>query len=143
MGTNYYLHPKPCECCGRHDKDMEVHIGKSSGGWCFSLHVGGEHDYRFEEAGLKVPHCLDDWKEIFKTDGYVISDEYGRPTSVKEMLDTIMNRSWNSRAGMTPEYLRSNHAVEGPNNLLRHKVDGRHCVGNGEGTWDYIVGEFS
>ena len=38
MGTNYYLHKKPpCEACGH--EPAPLHIGKSSGGWCFSLHV--------------------------------------------------------------------------------------------------------
>lgn len=27
--------------------------------------------------------------------------------------------------------------------LIRAKVDGAHCVGHGEGTYDYIVGDFS
>ena len=37
MGTNYYLSSKPCSCCGR--KDSQRHIGKSSAGWVFALHV--------------------------------------------------------------------------------------------------------
>lgn len=36
MGTNYYVRLNPCECCGRYN---EYHIGKSSMGWCFSLHI--------------------------------------------------------------------------------------------------------
>ena len=27
--------------------------------------------------------------------------------------------------------------------LLRHRVDGIHCIGNGEGTYDFIRGDFS
>lgn len=39
MGTNYYLHSQdPCEHCGR--SYPELHIGKSSAGWVFALHVG-------------------------------------------------------------------------------------------------------
>lgn len=53
MGTNYYLHTKPdCECCGRGFEPL--HIGKSSGGWCFSLHVMPEDNI----------NTLDDWGEI-------------------------------------------------------------------------------
>lgn len=38
MGTNYYLYEKPaCACCGR--EFGSKHIGKSSGGWCFSLEM--------------------------------------------------------------------------------------------------------
>lgn len=29
------------------------------------------------------------------------------------------------------------------NNLLRHQILKGHCIGHSEGTWDYIVGEFS
>lgn len=38
MGTNYYAeYQPPCPTCGR--QDPPLHIGKSSAGWCFSLHV--------------------------------------------------------------------------------------------------------
>lgn len=40
------------------------------------------------------------------------------------------------------EMLQRNNAVPGPNNLLRHKID-QHCIGHGDGTYDYLVGEFS
>ncbi len=51
MGTNYYLHEKPdCECCGRPFEAL--HIGKSSSGWCFSLHVMPED----------MINTLDDWR---------------------------------------------------------------------------------
>lgn len=47
MGTNYYwtgpnyywIGPETvkCECCGHEPERQHLHIGKSSGGWCFSL----------------------------------------------------------------------------------------------------------
>jgi hypothetical protein len=36
-----------------------------------------------------------------------------------------------------------NYSERGPNFLLRHRVNGRHCIGHGPGTYDYIAGEFS
>ena len=44
MGTNYYFEDSSevCECCGRGAESL--HIGKSSGGWCFSLHVMPERE---------------------------------------------------------------------------------------------------
>ena len=36
-----------------------------------------------------------------------------------------------------------NYAEPGPNGLVRAKINGVHCIGHGEGTWDYITGEFS
>lgn len=37
MGTNYYYYQDVCPHCGKPDK--KLHIGKSSGGWYFSLHI--------------------------------------------------------------------------------------------------------
>ena len=112
MGTNFYLHSKPCECCGRADEPL--HIGKSSAGWAFALHVYPENEIK----------NLDDWKKILReTDGQIF-DEYERERTYDEMIDNITNRSH-------------------PNGLRHSHIDGWHCIGNGEGTYDYIIGEFS
>lgn len=114
MGTNFYLKtPKgeTCAHCGRFDFAEELHIGKSSAGWCFSLHV-------MPEEGINT---LEDWKQRFSTG--VIVDEYGETHTPDEILDRITKRSH-------------------PMGLARHQI-GAHCIGHGEGTWDYIPGEFS
>lgn len=111
MGTNFYLTSKPCECCGRVDEPL--HIGKSSDGWAFALHV-------YPENGI---NNLDDWKIKLKKEDGLIFDEYDRVWNYDEMIDKITNRSH-------------------PNGLRRSHVDGWHCIGNGEGTYDYIIGEF-
>ena len=112
MGTNFYFELKPCECCGRADEPL--HIGKSSAGWAFALHV-------YPEKGI---NNLRDWEEILrKTNGQVV-DEYGGEWNYDQMIDKITNRSH-------------------PRGLNRSYVDGRHCIGNGEGTYDYMIGEFS
>lgn len=46
MGTNYYLHERRCDLCGKSDRVM--HIGKSSGGWAFSFRA--YDDIRSETA---------------------------------------------------------------------------------------------
>lgn len=89
------------------------HIGKSSAGWCFSLRV-----YPDEEI-----HDLNDWKEFFKGTEPIIKDEYEQEITVDKMINIITNRSH-------------------PRGLTRHTVDGCHCIGYGEGTYDYMVGEF-
>ncbi len=135
MGTNYYLiHRKPtCHCCGH--KKEPLHIGKSSYGWCFSLHV---------EPGIEdFPPDLYGWEVLFGSDKYYIEDEYGDKLTVDEMMDEITKRSHPNPNSWDDYRLEDNGAEPGPNNLVRHKVDGRHCVGHGEGTWDYITGEFS
>lgn len=134
MGTNYYLHEKPpCGDCGRGYKPL--HIGKSSGGWCFSLHA-------IPDEGLT---SLDAWDARIRKLGVEVLDEYGRFVSPDEMISIITERSWfeSKFAGRTREFLDQNHAEDGPNGLLRHRLDGRHCVGHGAGTYDLIAGEFS
>jgi len=128
MGTNYYLKSSPCPHCGRAEEPL--HIGKSSAGWCFSLHV-------IPEAGI---NSLDDWLNLFTIGSMEVYDEYGTQISKDEMVDVITNRSWIEPIELGPE---DGHAEPGPNNLVRCKVDGVHCIGHGEGTWDLIVGEFS
>jgi len=130
MGTNYYLHQEECPHC-KHQPEP-LHIGKSSGGWCFSLHV-------IPELGLS---SLEDWKELCQDQyTYTIKDEYGEAISLDKLLGIIMVRSW-PRTNSNFDYER-NYAEPGPSGLVRHKVDGRHCIGHGVGTWDYIMGEFS
>lgn len=112
MGTNYYLHRKQdCECCGRPFEPL--HIGKSSGGWRFALHV-------MPEDGINT---LDDWRVLWSAPGAFIRDEYGEKVSIADMERLITEREWRG----------------GP--VKRH--DDQYCVGHGEGTWDYITGEFS
>jgi len=137
MGTNFYFHEKqPCPHCGRGFDSR--HIGKSSMGWCFSLHV-------YPEEGI---NGLDDWKRLWATPGSYIKNEYGEVESVEAMIACITERgprdtekkpfgysSWES-------FHAENGSMNGPNGMLRHRLD-RHCVGHGEGTWDLLTGEFS
>ena len=91
MGTNYYLHTRqPCECCGRPYE--RIHIGKSSGGWCFALRVMPEENI----------NDLEDWKKLWWQQGAWIEDEYGAKVSVITMEKVITDR--------------------GPNGLFRHPI---------------------
>lgn len=148
MGTNYYAYntgiKTTCSCCG-HESTMErVHIGKSSVGWVFSLHI-------LPKNGINT---LADWLVVLTEIGVTIKDEYDREMSLNEFLPYIVERSGkpiDKSLYSEPaygyysweEFLKRNHAEEGPNNLLRSKVDDFHCVGHGEGTWDYIIGDFN
>lgn len=132
MGTNYYLHKKPaCECCGRSFEPL--HIGKSSGGWCFTLHVIPEDNI----------NDLDDWRTRWNVPGAFIRNEYGEKVSISDMEDIITKRSWAKVPSEGAAWYTANHAEPGSNNLARHLVDGRHCVKHGAGTWDCVTGEFS
>lgn len=133
MGTNYYLKTgSPCPTCGHHP-NAERHIGKSSAGWCFSLHVDPDN-------GIA---SLDDWRRLWSEPGAAIEDEYGQSVSAEEMADIITDRGRSDPLGWDAAMLARNSAVEGPNNLARHRIDGRFCIGHGDGTWDLLVGEFS
>lgn len=136
MGTNYYLHKNTCPCCKRAEETL--HIGKSSFGWCFILHVIPDDDI----------NDLEQWEELFRN--HPIFDEYGDCVTAEGMMDIITNRSGPDR---DPDYvpmgyksydgfLRQNHAIVGPNNLLRAEL-GSFCIKHGRGTWDCVTGEFS
>lgn len=160
MGTNFYVRipysledrdPVLCNAWNyAYDRDnlgegTWLHLGKSSGGWCFGVHV-------IPELGIRT---LNDWVALFDQIGIrdiEIKDEYGSPWSVSGFLREVKERSWPTLLTedrvrgyyrSVEDFLEKNHAVRGPNNLVRSKVDGSHCVGHGDGTWDLITGEFS
>jgi len=110
MGTNYYATIERCEHCNR---STEVHLGKASGGWRFSLHVTDD-----------LPN-IEAWSSVFKDGSGVdgkppyIKDEYGRDVQWSEIVEW-MNRTKDGRC----------HA-----DVDRQAVRGDLC--------DYIHGEFS
>ena len=137
MGTNYYHHEMaPCDHCGA--ESPRRHIGKSSAGWVFALHVSPE------DGIVDLP----DWQRLWERSG-VISDEYGETISPVDMWQRIAVRgsgtpkpkpygydSWD-------EFHRRNHSlIDAASGLLRSRINA-HCIGPGAGTWDRMIGEFS
>jgi len=155
MGTNYYL-IKPsellCNKCG-HDPDVQsIHIGKSSFGWCFGLHIIPE---------LNI-FSLDDWKREWSKDGVYIQNEYKEKISTEEMLKIITDRGngryckiENKEEARKEEPISSIFKslkiikkqkiknIKIDSGLMRHSIDGSFCTGHGEGPWDYLVGDYS
>ena len=139
MGMNYYLKVNPCRHCGH--AATKLHIGKSSYGWTFALHV-------IPEYGL---NDLPDWEEYWSLPNQQIEDEDGSPIAAADMRKIITERhgeSWDTYgwwAGYSDEadFHRLNYSERGPNNLLRRRLHEGYCIGHGEGTWDLIAGEFS
>lgn len=148
MGTNYYLVKKEAETCSKcgHTKQANLlHIGKSSVGWCFALHVIPKENI----------NSLEDWIELINNPQYSIINEYNNSIESYALINLIVNRkgkhNWNyfpinmyesNPIRTWEEFHRINHSEEGPNGLLRHKIY-RDCIGHGEGTWDLLTGEFS
>lgn len=129
MGTNYYAKTVTDLALKR----PGLHIGKSSMGWCFSLHVYPE----------KNINTLADWEKMLSCK--LIYNEYGGYVEPKKLLELIKNRRVPARTKKELEQILSDckeFAIMGPNNLLRHKV-GRRCIGHGDGPWDYMIGDFS
>ena len=136
MSTNYY-YVEQCAECGHRDV---IHIGKSSGGWCFALHVYPDRDL----------NNLSQWTLAMIEGGGFIEDEYGDRITIEDMIEVITIRGGTNDVRVpAPEgysswgqFLVSNQAEMGPNGLLRYKV-GRLCIEHGVGTWDHLVGDFS
>lgn len=133
MGTNYYM------VRGDHYPETEyghpfnnllksgtgyppmIHIGKSSGGWCFSLHI-------YPYFGV---HTLTDWRNLaarLLREGWRIEDECRTEHSPDDLWRVVERVGWSRNDGEP---------------LRRHTVDHIYCVGNGEGLYDYMIGEFS
>lgn len=87
MGTNYYVKTKQKQLVDGWMQPIILHIGKSSYGWYFSLHI-------IPQYGLNE---LEDWKNFLK--GKVIHDEYGRVISYNKMIKTIV-RDFNEKKGL-------------------------------------------
>lgn len=99
---------------------------------------------------MEGPGSLEEWVRLFKEYPEGIEDQYGMHVTPTEMMTKITERSWGCDSRQIPrgyssweDFYRANSAEEGPQGLLRHRIDGKHCVGHGSGTWDLIAGEFS
>jgi hypothetical protein len=145
MGTNYYMmkgqsvpesdYTHPLSGLIREGTGVcaKIHIGKSSYGWCFSLHVMPQH-------GISN---LGDWKVLVDRllgEGWRIENEYGEALTVEELWKVVERVDWERQEVTNCDQLKLPAAVRP---LNRHYVDGGSCIGHGEGFYDYMVGWFS
>ena len=136
MGTNYYLHAPKCFHCGK-EEEPPLHLGKSSIGWCFGLHV-------YPEDGINNWQQM--WSKIdylTKDHNYEIRDEYGGFVDNGKFFSIVWDRSGKPDKLFDKQWLKDNYAKPGPYGLARHVLLAGHCIGHGEGPFDYIIGEFS
>lgn len=140
------------------DFTQEIHIGKSSCGWHFSLCV-------YPEFGI---NNLEDWIQLFTEPGNKIVDEYGEQISDDDMIRIITVRKapkWEDDPAAIKKYeeqviessndlavycggrtfttydeiLKCNHAERGVNGLWAHKSDRFHKRGPLNSTYDYVI----
>ncbi len=116
MGTNYYWREQQCKSCKRY---AEVHVGKSSAGWCFLFRI---HEHRLmaednpewgydPESPFGYPVLSrDDWRGVFTSRTGALFDEYGQevtdplawldgleaPDAEQIRLEDARMRSWHS-----------------------------------------------
>lgn len=145
MGTNYYMmkgqyvpetdydHPLSGMIRDGTGHPAKIHIGKSSYGWCFSLHVMPEH-------GISN---LTDWKVLADRllgEGWRIEDEYREVVALAELWAVVERIGWERQLVTDCDQL---NLPADTRPLNRHAVDGGSCIGHGEGLYDYMIGEFS
>lgn len=137
MGTNYYLEGYKPRKLASEPAEQKLHIGKSSYGWAFALHV-------IPEQGIRD---LPDWTKLFHEGGTRIVDEYNREISRAEMVGIIVDRTRlvPNEPRKDQAFLDRNHAVyDEHGQLLRFQISKEaRCIGHGGGSWDLIEGEFS
>lgn len=155
MGTNYYAvfdekDVLPAPACD--DGPNIVHLGKSSIGWRFSLHV-------YPEQGIM--NLLDVMSDILFT-ARRIQDEYKVNYTIAEFLEIVTERERkvtypidipaplqsyiyriHNREDLV-EYYRDHLGYElDDKNLIIHPIDRDHCIGNAKNrTFDFIIGQF-
>lgn len=129
MGTNYYAVKGEWQSGDEYEtvkqhfsgRPAMIHIGKSSGGWCFAIHV-------YPDILL---YDFDGWKALgdkLIASGWRIEDEYRNVITLDELWRIVE---------------RADYKEDDAQRLRRHKLAERFCIGNGTGYYDYIVGDFS
>lgn len=133
--------------------DFLIHLGKSSSGWRFSLHV-------YPEIGIM------NWNDVLNKivlNSIEILDEYGDAIPVQDFIRIATDRKSHKaefpikvcprgkRLGewievwSDDEYFEQTGYRLDKHGLNIHPIDRDHCIGNGSEneTFDYIVGNFS
>lgn len=143
MGTNYYVTiPSGGESLveglpreTRHETDV-LHVGKSSGGWYFTLRV-----YPGRVA------TLEDWlsllKRLTEIGGHIV-DEYGDSHTLPVFTATMTDRTWHP-VEHDAQFLAENFARKGRNGLLSHdpEKDGHATGSHPVHPVDYVAAAFS
>ena len=133
MGTNYYAQVQQPD-----NTVTELHIGKSSAGWAFSLRIHPE------EHGITD---LADWMPVLFDPTTEIVDEYGMTHTAESMFRTITGRAREDKLQLSDRAAQENGAwIDTRYRLLRKNFNtgwNARRGHNGSGTWDCCNYEFS
>lgn len=116
-----------------------LHIGKSSGGWSFLLHVIPDRDL----------NSLADWRAFLERPDVEIFDCEDTFMDSAGLIDVITERAdfvvGDLRRQRSSEWQFQNHAFFDERFKLARPVVGGSggCIRNGDGPYDLIVGDFS
>lgn len=128
MGTNYFVSKKP-SLIGilQGGETEELHLGKSSVGWCFSLRI-------YPERGLVN---LESWYRYMASGRTIITDEYGGEHELESIIDRIVNRRFNAHSTPKDSSRRQFHK----DGCQRHRIS--EVCKPGKGPYDLCNYEFS
>lgn len=131
MGCNYYAETAD---------GTRVHVGKSSAGWSFLFHVVRDRELV----------SLADWRAFLDRPDVELFDCEDRFLDADVFFDTVvLNRDRfvvpRHDVQRDPSWQWANHAFfDDVFKVARPVVGGRSgCIRNGDGPYDFIVGEFS
>jgi hypothetical protein len=123
-------------------REEDLHIGKSSGGWVFALHVISE----------KRLYGLPDWMILLDKPDVIIFEKVDgqlrREISLDDLLKVITERKFEGNDNVNHLFHVVNKSMPAENGLVRKVIDGERCVGHefaadGRGvSWDLIAGDF-
>jgi hypothetical protein len=107
MGTNYYARsknaPPKCTECGHQPSGIDMHIGKSSFGWTYSLRV-------YPDDGITGLGTLIDRITALDLD---IFDEYHKRIAIGEWLKVVLVRYTGGVNGATKDFMLKGGTVNG------------------------------
>ena len=125
MGTNYFA------IVNLGGPRVKLHIGKSSIGWCFALHV---------TDGIA---SLADWRRVWAQAFVTIEDEYGAPIDADAMLEIIKDRVFQRPSQPEAAWFVDNCATRGPHGLARQTYHATMPPDPANDTYTLISGDFS
>ena len=126
MGTNYYWTENPCPHCGRGDN--QLHIGKKSAGWRFSLRAHSDHQPPLRSWAA--------WKLALAAG--VVRNEYDEPLPA-DVFVAMVEASRDEKRNHIPYCLNGREQDQ----LYIHAQMARGDAWQDEEGWSFGEGEFS